>query len=166
MEVWKTVDGVRGLYEVSNLGRYRRSERPDAILKPFVSKFGYPTATLSVKGVNIKKHIHRMVIETFNPTEDDTLEVNHIDGDKTNNSLENLEWVTKSENHLHRHSLNDAGRGERCNLAKLTDSDIPLIRKKYNQGVSSKEIATEFGVTYKTIWRIVTNQTWTHVKAS
>lgn len=174
-EVWKDVKEFLGYYQVSNLGRYRSVERTvtfadgrvrtfeSKILKPFTSKKGYPTATLSYKGKNYKRYVHRMVAESFLELEEGDVEVNHIDGDKLNNTASNLEWISHSDNLTHFHANSNSNSGERNNLSVLKDKDIVSIREMSSKGVSSKEISSLYEVDYKTIWRIVTYQTWKYV---
>ena len=175
IEIWKDIVGFDGQYQISNNGRYKSVEREvvlkdgrvrvfkSKILKPFISKSGYPTATLSISGKNIKRSVHRLVAETFIENSFNKSDVNHIDGNKENNKVENLEWVSHSENLYHFHKLSDSNSGERNNLSKLKDDDIPVIREMHADGISSKRISELFKVDYKTIWRIVTHQTWKNV---
>ena len=174
-EVWKDVKEFLGYYQVSNLGRCRSVERTvtfsdgrvrtykSKILKPFISKHGYPTATLSYKGKNFKRRVHRMVAETFLEPKEGDVEVNHKDGNKLNNAESNLEWITHSDNLTHFHANSNSNSGERNNLSVLKDKDIINIREMSSKGISSKEISLLYKVDYKTIWRIVTYQTWKYV---
>lgn len=94
-EIWKEIS-YDSRYRVSNLGRVSGIKSP--ILTPEITYNGYLRIAIQ------KKHylIHRLVLETFNPVENmDKLQVNHIDGNKENNCLNNLEWVTPSENKKH-----------------------------------------------------------------
>ena len=106
-EIWKEIEGTNGVYEVSNLGRvkskkYRNSSR-EAILKTQVLSIGYPAVKMTIHGVRQTRLVHRLLAEAFlpKPTHNGKLEVNHIDGDKTNNRIDNLEWVTSSRNTDH-----------------------------------------------------------------
>lgn len=93
-EEWKPVDGYDGRYEVSNLGNFRRVE----YIKPIVKKHGYAVVSLHKNGRVKTKTMHRLVAETFIPRIDGKTQVNHKDEDKTNNRVDNLEWVTAEEN--------------------------------------------------------------------
>jgi hypothetical protein len=100
MEEWRDISGYEGLYQVSNTGRVK-SLRNNIIRK--LGKFinGYLFAGLKVNGEQHNKAIHRLVAEEFLPNPDKKREVNHKDGNKQNNNLENLEWVTRQENIAH-----------------------------------------------------------------
>ncbi len=97
-EIWKDIRGYESLYQVSNLGRVKsipREGTKGGFLKPSISKSGYLCVTLSKNNKTKRFPIHRLVANNF-------LEVNHKDGNKLNNKLNNLEFVTKSQNILHR----------------------------------------------------------------
>lgn len=112
-EVWKPVVGFEGFYEVSSRGNVRSCDRQvkcsrgeklrlwkGKVLKQTIAATrGYPQVSLSVKGLIRKVYVHRLVAEAFYSVYDET--VNHIDGDKTNNNVSNLEWVSYSENNKH-----------------------------------------------------------------
>lgn len=114
---------------------------------------------------NTKKtyRVHRLVLMAFKPVENmDNLEVNHIDGDKKNNRLDNLEWCTSSENQRHAFSigLNKGKRGKRSNFAKLKDEDIKRIFELRAQGLTQQEIGEIIGCTRSNISYILNNKTW------
>ena len=71
------------------------------VLKPYKTKFGYYRATLFKRGERHRLHVHQVVAMTFIPNPDKKTQINHIDGDKTNNNVSNLEWVTPQENIRH-----------------------------------------------------------------
>ena len=107
--------------------------------------------------------LHRLVLMAFNPIENmDKLEVNHKDGDKTNNKLENLEWCTSSENQTHafRTGLQQARRGQQSNFSKLTKEEIEDILKMRERGMLQREIAEKIGCTRSNISYILSNKTW------
>ncbi len=101
MEIWKEITGFNN-YAISTLGRVRRltkgpRTRPGRILKPQRNSYSYPTVGLCGGGKQATRKVHQLVATAFlwpRPG----LQVNHIDGDKTNNRLDNLELVTASKN--------------------------------------------------------------------
>ena len=115
IEIWRTAvyDGevYEGLYQVSNLGRilslnYRRTGRAE-LMKPGDDSCGYLHVGLSKNKETKWCLVHRLVAETFLPNPDNLPEINHKDEDKTNNSVENLEWI------LHKDNCNHGTRNER-----------------------------------------------------
>lgn len=108
-EVWKDIKGYEGYYQVSNFGNVRSLDRwvkdngtlvfkQGIFLSPVKQSIGYLQVALNFEGTVKKKYIHRLVMETFNPTDNPKLEINHIDENKENNMITNLEWVTHKEN--------------------------------------------------------------------
>lgn len=113
-EEWRAIPGYEDSYEVSSLGRVRSLAREVAhprmgrmpvrgrVLKSHASGPGYPSVSLYAGGIGRGHFVHRLVLTAFDPRVDaDEMQVNHIDGDKTNSALGNLEWVTPSENMEH-----------------------------------------------------------------
>ena len=107
-EVWKDIEGYEGLYQVYNLGRVKSLERLGADgrkLKERILKFGvnennYYYVNLRKDGKTIPKYLHRLIMENFCPCENmNDLQVDHIDFNPQNNSLENLRWLTPKENY-------------------------------------------------------------------
>lgn len=99
-EIWKPILDFPN-YEVSNMGRVRNVKK-DRILIPKPSKFGYMHLALyNADGYRKNLYTHRLVAEAFIPRDDPNMQVNHIDGDKSNNVVDNLEWCTASENCKH-----------------------------------------------------------------
>jgi hypothetical protein len=113
-EIWKPVKGYEGLYEVSNLGRVKSLERPiyrkcgrlhytqkELILSTKrVGSHGYRYLNLCNR-VQKAYTVHRLMMEAFIPNPENKKDINHIDGNKLNNVLSNLEWATRSENMVH-----------------------------------------------------------------
>lgn len=115
MEIWKYIVGYEGLYEISNLGRVRNANTLK-VLSPGTCGSGYAFVILRKDGKSYNRMIHRLVMNTFNPTSNCELEVNHIDGNKRNNHLDNLEWVTRSENL--QHALNVGLMESQCKIRR------------------------------------------------
>ena len=165
-EIWKDIQNYDGLYQVSNLGnvksleRYFPSKNPktpiahvnEKILKLSANKKGYLSANLYKNGKMKNIQVHRLVAQAFLPNPSNKLYVNHIDGNKCNNRVDNLEWVTPSENLHHAYStkLRTPTRGERNRQCKLTTKDIEWIKTHVIKGdkeFGCKALAKKFGVT-------------------
>jgi len=128
-EIWKDIEGYEGYYEVSNLGRIKSlktNHGKDQILirKTYDRPNQYTTINFTVKGVARTCSVHRLVAIAFIPNPDHKRTVNHIDGNKHNNLVTNLEWATYSENIRHAYStgLNKVpeGRGEGIKSGKTS----------------------------------------------
>lgn len=109
MEEWKEIQGTNGKYEVSTFGRIK-SNITNKILKTYVNSAGYVLATFPIDGVKKRRQVHRLVASAFIPNADGKPFINHIDANRVNNRVENLEWCTASENTLHSFRL---GRSKR-----------------------------------------------------
>lgn len=101
-EEWRDIAGYEGLYKVSNLGRVMRVKgspgaRSDRVLKTGRDRYGYPRVNLYCGGKAAFRYVHRLVAVAF-LTGEVKREVDHIDGNKTNNNVENLRWATSAEN--------------------------------------------------------------------
>lgn len=111
-EAWKAVSGYEGIYEISNLGRVKSLKRkcpyqdgfrtkPERILKTNIINGGYAQVTLEKSGTRKSLLVHRLVAMAFIPNPEAFPQVNHINGNKTDNRAENLEWCTAKENMVH-----------------------------------------------------------------
>lgn len=107
-ELWKPIEGYEGLYEVSNFGRVKRKylNGKELILKPIPNWKGYNRISLSNgKGKSKIYSIHRLVGKAFIPNPLNKQQINHINGIKQDNYVDNLEWVTPQENCIHRNLI-------------------------------------------------------------
>lgn len=114
-EIWKDIKGYEGIYQVSNLGRIKSLERniktkrynkngltiKEKILKPVNNSWGYQVVVLFKNSNRNPQFIHRIVCNNFIENPLNKPEVNHIDGNKKNNNVNNLEWCTSHENGIH-----------------------------------------------------------------
>lgn len=174
-EVWKEIQDFEGSYKISNFGRVLSLERlvnrglfqqhcPQKMLKPTKGMYGYLYVTLCSTNTPKwgKKHlVHRLVALTFLETNnEEKTQVNHIDGNKTNNNVSNLEWTTPKENTAHAISTKLTDQiGHRHSNAKLTQKQAFEVRERYAAGgISQKKLALEFGVCQNTISKIIINK--------
>lgn len=175
IEIWKDIEGYKGLYQVSNLGRVKslagkrfgRCESQEKIMCSFPAPNGYLRIPFNVKGSRKSKSIHRLVAENFIPNPENKPTVNHKNGIKTDNRVENLEWATPKENirHAHLNGLSISAKGSSVKGSKLTECLIPEIRAKYSTGkYTQKQLAAEYKVCLMSINLLVRGKTWAHVK--
>lgn len=168
-ELWEPLIGFEKYYEISNMGRLKRlySESlksngvkqiiREKILKGCINTSGYPSFFIGNDGKSKQYRLHRLVALQFIPNPENKPQINHKNGIKTDNRVENLEWCTHSENQLHaiRTGLKKYKSGEdHCN-SKLTDLQILEVREliKNKEGLI-KDIASKFGVSRDTIRNI------------
>lgn len=146
-EIWKDIKGYEGLYQVSSFGRVKSLPRYDSrgnarverILKPIPTKDGYVRVHLSNEGVKRKRPIHRLVAEAFIPNSDNKSQVNHIDENKINNRVDNLEWVTAKENINHGTSLYRRAMTQRKAQPSISIIAIDIANGEYNEYSSINE---------------------------
>ena len=159
-EIWKDVLGYEGHYKASNLGNVW-SVRRGKMMVQGLNKFGYCRIGLYKDGKPKSFGVHRLVLAAF--TGKFGLEVNHIDGIKTNNNIENLEWVNRSENlkHAIKNGLFKIYKGDKHINAKLSEKEVLEIRKKYIPYFYSQyKLAKEYGVSQRTMSTLVRNLTY------
>lgn len=145
-------------YRVTNDGSIINIKLNKAIT-PVVKRNGYYEIRLSAKGKLKSLSHHRVVWEAWNGPIPAGMQINHVNGDKLDNRLINLEVVTPSENQLKRLNLK---RGEEVNTCKLTVKDVLAIRRLAH--INGNILAKEYGVSRSTINRIKSGKNWAHVK--
>ena len=166
-EIWKDIQGYEGLYQVSNLGRVKNLKR-NKILKSIISSQGYITRQLYKNKIPKNVRIHRLVAEAFIPNPENKPQVNHIDGNKTNNCVSNLEWVNQCENMQHavKNNLFTRLYGENARYRKLTNDAVLYIRKHYikrDRLFGATALALKFGVSIGMISYIASGKSWKHI---
>lgn len=167
MEEWVGVEGFPE-YQISSHGRlmsYKLKERGD-IVKGWVEKDGYRRHILKSNGVTKFITAHRLVaLHHLNNPDEGESQVNHIDGDRLNNNVENLEWCTPQYNVSHSisHGVRNS-MGEGNPNATLTEVDVRRIRETFESKERTPlELSKEYGVTRSSIYNIINNKTWREV---
>ena len=169
-ERWRAVVGYEGIYEVSDFGNVKRVKAGPStfigkVLVSVPDTRGYMCVCLYNDGKRHTALVHHLVTKSFLGDRPLGREVNHINGDKKNNRLENLEYVTSSENQRHAYRIGlKSNKGEKHPGSKLTEDDVYEILHLLETGVAQAEIARCFDVTRTTIWRIAHGKNWTHLK--
>lgn len=152
-EIWKDIEGYEGVYHVSNLGRAKRVTT-GRILKSGKDRGGYLQVDLCKNGKHKTHRIHRLVAQAFIPNPENKPEVNHIDENKTNNMVSNLEWMTAKENSNH------GTRNERMAKAISKSNSIPIIATNIKTGESTEfygtsECARQLGLNQSNITSVL-----------
>ncbi len=118
-ETWRDVPGYEGKYQVSDRGRLRNAR--GKLKKPTKNNHGYLRVNLHKEGVSRQFSLHILVAQVFIPNPENKSEVNHKNGKRADCWAENLEWMTHSENQLHRHKvLNSRSGGKKRSVLCLT----------------------------------------------
>lgn len=171
---WKSVEGYEDIYEVSRTGVIRRLDRyvtnkngVTSFLKGCSSisqslSLGYPRVSL----LGRSEKVHRIVATAFLDNLNNYNQVNHIDGNKLNNNVNNLEWCTGKQNvaHAYKKGLRTPTKGTIHGMSKLSEKDVIEIRQMASEGgLKNYEIADLFNINTSTITKIVKRRTWRHI---
>lgn len=151
-------------YSISENGKLY-SHKSKKYLNGYINSNGYKRYILRKDGKTHLVYAHQLVAIMYVDNPDNKPQVNHIDGDKLNNSYKNLEWVTMSENIIHG---NDMGlidnSGQNNGMSKTNNDDVLKIRYLYrNTSITQKKLASIFNTSRPTIFNIVNYKTYTYV---
>ena len=152
MEKWKVINSFQN-YEVSNMGRVRNKS---GLIMRQQETNGYPCVYLRDPKLGKKKYrMNVLVAEHFIPKVEGCTHVNHIDGNKQNNSINNLEWVTPKENTAHAKKNNLLGKPK--GKTKTLEEKKKVVEEYYNTDITQIKLAEKHNVTLRTIERWVNN---------
>lgn len=166
-EVWKDIKGFEGLYMVSNIGNVKRLKSKwvlnERLIGRLVDRDGYFRRTLCKNSLSKQITEHRLVATTFIENPENKLTINHINGIKTDNRVENLEWNTNLENKQHAVSSGLTNlKGTNHPRCKLSDKDVLEIREiGFSQ--TRTALSKKYGVSRITILRIIKRSNWNHI---
>lgn len=170
MTEWRSVVGFEGRYAVSDEGEFMSMDFKGSglpgLMKTSRHMGGYRQINLVVARGTVKRHlVHRLVAQAFLGECPVGFQVNHINGDKGDNRITNLEYCSPSENKRHAHitGLARARFGEETSQAKLKEGDIVKIRELLGLGMTHAEIAKHYGVSRSNISLIKSGKLWGHV---
>jgi len=181
-EIWQDIIGYEDSYQISNKGLVRSKDRyrlkrwnkcgtlekipyKSKLLKGQISH-GYRIISLSQNGHKKQHYVHRLVAGAFIVNNSNKREINHIDGNKLNNELSNLEWVSSKENkaHCRKNHLQRIAKGNDYSNAKLNDMIIKDILLLYRlDKISQRKIALKYNVCQQLISDIVNRKSWKHI---
>lgn len=174
-ESFVDIKGFEDYYQISNYGRILSKDviwntnknilsRGGKIKKLCLDQYGYLRVTLWKNNKGKSFYIHRLIALHFIINPENKEQINHIDGDKLNNSISNLEWCTNKENinHSIKNKLWDY-RGSNTKNSILKEEDIPIIRELLSKGISQRMIGLKFNVSRSSIKNIKSGKSWNSV---
>jgi predicted XRE-type DNA-binding protein len=178
MEEWKDIPGMEGYYQCSNIGRVKSldklvswtskkgmccyRQRKGRILSP--SKYRYLQLHLSLDGKKIMAYVHRLVALTWIENPDNLREVDHINGNRYDNTVDNLRWVSPSTNMKSAYDNFQQKHGEHSCKAKLTTNQMFEIRDLYkNKQLSQEAIGKIYGISQSQVGNITRGVRWKRI---
>ena len=152
---WFDIPNYEGLYQISLCGSVKRIG--GGIISDNSSTNKYKKVNLWKGNKRKSFNVHRLLAEIFLPKTEGQTEVNHKDGNKMNNSLENLEWCTRSENSLHSYRMRLSKSGESSPVAKIKNHEVKFIRAMFQDGLKVSKIYDAYK--HKASWATIYNIT-------
>ncbi|NBI40181.1 hypothetical protein GVX86_01545 [[Haemophilus] felis] len=172
LERWRPIKEFVGIYEISNFGRVRSISRyvnangGERLVEGRIIKINYsgnyPSVCLCDGKKEVTRSIHRLLALAFIPGNGEV--VRHLDGNPLNYSLDNLAWGSYKDNEDDKKLHGTATRGETHGNSKLNDELVRKIREFRKNGYSQMEIARTLNVGRVSVWNVLNNRSWVHVK--
>ena len=159
-EIWMDING----YKISNFGKIIGKRGRE--LKQYIGVAGYKSvSSVDLGELGKTTLVHRAVALTFIPNPDNLPEVNHKDGNKLNNCVDNLEWVTKEENQKHASFILGKRIGKDCYMTQLTEETVLKIYNDYkeNKKATYQDIADKYGTSKSNVAHIVLGIDWKYL---
>lgn len=158
----KEIKNYEGLYTISNKGVIR-SLYTGKIIKQYLNRYGYYQVRLYKNNKPRNCTVHRLVAETFIPNIHNAESVNHIDGNKTNNKVENLEWCSSGENFRKAYHAGLIAKGNLNGNSIFNEEQVRFIRDAYKSGYSERRLARVFNTTHDVIDDIISRKSYSNV---
>ena len=175
-EIWQEVEGYSGIYFVSNFGsvksvdhfcegRTGSGKQTGRLLKAQKCYKGYLRVSLSFNKKKKAVSVHRLVAKAFIPNNENKPQVNHINGIKDDNRVENLEWCNNSENQIHavKTGLCNPNYGEKHYMAKLSNENVGEAISLHKSGFKNIELAKKFNVSAAAMSKILKRETYINI---
>lgn len=156
--MWKTITNYPN-YLISDKGEIF-NQRTKQMMKQYKDKDGYLVLNLSHKGSKKQYKVHRLVAQAYLPNPSNLNTVNHINHNKEDNTVSNLEWLSNLDNATEGANSYIRHKGEKATAAKLSMEQAREIREKASIGISRKELATMYKVTTATIGNVINNKVY------
>lgn len=165
-EIWKDIPRYNGLYQASTYGRIKSiahfyySTYKGKKVRRWLEEKIFEMKKLNSKGYKrlnlngVVHFAHKLIAITFIPNLDNKPQINHIDGNKLNNTVKNLEWVTNQENRTHAIKMG-LHANRKTGLGKITFEQIRTIKNLYGIGVSQKRIAKQYNIVQQTVSKLI-----------
>jgi len=165
-EIWEDIEEYEG-YQISSIGNIKSisgkfKSKKDKLLSRRIDKDGYVICAIYKNQKRKDFKIHRLVAKAFIPNPENKSMVNHKDGIKDHNWVDNLEWCTQGENEKHAYRTGlKSHKGENHPYHKLTQKNVDEIRKRHsNEGLTRKYLSAIFNVSTSQITRIINHTNW------
>jgi len=166
VEIWKSVIGYEGIYEVSNHGRIASVKNGERFIRKLNKATVYLSVSLKKRPQDIRQgsaNVHKLVADAFLGERPEGHVIRHIDGNRYNNKADNLQYGTANQNV--EDSVNHGTyKGAKNGRAVLTEAGVLAIKMLLEKGVSQSEIAKKIGVSIASINAIKQGRNWSHIK--